>query len=180
MADSIESDDYLMRLARFSSPTEHKITAILTEKRLDSLVTIANPLDINPAADDQVHADIAAVILEDEQVDALIISLDPLSPVMRTLQDPEVPYFDMDGEESIKKRIIDLAASSTKPIITVVDGGRTFDPLRDSLRGAGVPVFDVCDHGVAVLALYIAGRLKSRSVREQTNEWYGVDQGFAK
>ena len=166
MADSIESDDYKISLAEFSPQTNRRIASVLTEKGLDSLVTITNPLDINPAADDEVHGQIAATILRDDSVDALVISLDPLSPAMHTLQDSLSPRYDMEGAGSIKERIISLANQSPKPVVTVVDGGRAFDPLRDALREAGVPVFDVCDHAVAVLSLYIEGRLASQVLRK--------------
>ena len=167
MADSIESDDYQMQLAVFSSTTVETIRDILREKQLDSLVTVTNPLDINPAADDETHALVAETILADSGVDALVISLDPLSPAMRTLHDPQSSHYDMEEEGSIKERIIALAEKSAKPIVTVVDGGRTFDPLRDALIEKGIPVFRVCDHAVAVLSLYMQGRLLSRSLRNR-------------
>ncbi len=165
MADSIESDDYQMQLAVFSTPTVDKIMDILRGKQLDSLVTVTNPLDINPAADDEIHALVAETILADSGVDALVISLDPLSPAMRTLHDPQSSHYDMEEKGSIKKRIIALAEKSDKPIVTVVDGGRMFDPLRDSLIEKGIPVFKVCDHAVAVLSLYLQGRLMSQSLQ---------------
>ncbi len=169
MADSIESDDYHIELARFSKATKRSVEEILEGKGLTSLVTITNPLDINPAADDEAHGQVAETILADSGVDALVISLDPLSPAMHTLHDPESAQYDMEGEGSIKERIITLAARSDKPIAAVVDGGKTFDPLRDSLIEKGIPVFKVCDHAVAVLSLYIQGRLMSQSLRERFN-----------
>ncbi|NCC94995.1 MAG: CoA-binding protein, partial [Opitutae bacterium] len=56
MADSIQSDDYSMQLAPFAPESVEKIAGVLREKRLDALVSIVNPLDINPAADDDAHA----------------------------------------------------------------------------------------------------------------------------
>ena len=38
MADSIQTDDYAMQLAPFSSETVEKIAEVLREKRLDGLV----------------------------------------------------------------------------------------------------------------------------------------------
>ena len=102
MADSIESDDYQMELAVFSSATVDKIRDILRGKQLDALVTVTNPLDINPAADDEIHALVAETILADIGVDALVISLDPLSPAMRTLHDPPSSHYDMEEKGSIK------------------------------------------------------------------------------
>lgn len=76
----------------------------------------------------------------------------------------------MDEEGSIKARMIALAEKSVKPIVTVVDGGRMFDPLRDSLIEQGIPVFRVCDHAVATLALYIQGRLSSQLLRAKEQQ----------
>ena len=202
MADSIVSDDFQMHLAAFSDITRNRLAAILKEKHLDSLVTLANPLDINPAADDETHVRIAHVILEDPGVDALVISLDPLSPAMATLkgsgkksgqgaqgagqderqrdgQDERqgaaqrdrqgsragVSQYDMDREQSIKNLMISLVQKSDKPVITVVDGGRLYDPLRDVLIEHGIPVFNVCDKAIAALSLYVQGRLAAEMIR---------------
>lgn len=166
MADSIESDDYQVRLARFSRSTEQRIATILEAKNLRSLVTISNPLDINPAADDEAHALIAEAVSNDASVDAVVISLDPLSPVMHTLSDAESTNFSMDRPDSIKNRIITLASQSEKPVIAIVDGGRSFDPLRQALIQSSIPVFVVCDRAVAVLSLYIQGRLRAEAIRK--------------
>ena len=165
MADSIESDDYSMRLADFSQATREGITEVLRGKNLAALVTVANPLDINPAADDEAHAEIARCILTDPGVDGLIVSLDPLSPMMRTLAGESPARYAMDNPDSIRNRLIRLSKETEKPLVAVVDGGRMFDPLRDALVAAAIPVFTVCDRAVAALALYIQGRLAAESLR---------------
>ncbi len=165
MADSLTSDDFDMEMASFSEPTKDKILALLQTKRLDHLVTINNPLDINPAADDELHGDIADILLQDNQVDALVLSLDPLSPAMQTLDEPENQSFDMEATGSIKNRLITLCGQTEKPVITVVDGGSLYEPLRQSLINANIPVFEVCDHAVTALSLYIQGRLAAEKIR---------------
>ncbi|MCP3898194.1 MAG: CoA-binding protein, partial [Desulfobacteraceae bacterium] len=165
MADSIHSDDFEMQLAKFENSTHDKIAAILKEKRLDAFVSLSNPLDINPAADDDAHAQITKILAEDSGVDAVIVSLDPMSPAMRTLDDTDVPFFDMHQEKSIKNQIIELVNSCDTPIVTVVDGGRLYDPLRDALTDNSVPVFTVCDKAIAALSLYIQGRLHADTIR---------------
>ena len=89
MADSIQSDDYSMQLAPFAAETVDKIAVVLREKRLDALVGIVNPLDINPAADDDAHARIAGILASDPGVDAVVLGLDPLSPAMHTLAETD-------------------------------------------------------------------------------------------
>lgn len=165
MADSIHSDDFQMELARFEDKTREKIRQILELKKLNTLVNIANPLDINPSADDEAHAEITAALAEDINVDAIVLSLDPLSPAMKTLDFRELPGYDMELPESILNRIISLVATSDTPIVTVVDGGRLYDPLRDRLMDSGVPVFTVCDRAVAAISLYVQGRLAADAIR---------------
>jgi acyl-CoA synthetase (NDP forming) len=166
MADSIQSDDYQIRLASFSRSTREDIDRILRNKKLESLVSIGNPLDINPAADDETHAAIAAALLKDEGVDAVIMGLDPLSPAMHTLSDTLVEEYSMHADKGIVPLLTQVAAQTDKPIIGVVDGGRLFDPLRDALLAAGVPIFPVCDRAVAATALYIEARLHAEAIRQ--------------
>ncbi|MBF0468434.1 MAG: acetate--CoA ligase family protein [Desulfamplus sp.] len=165
MADSIHSDDFIMELARFEDKTRNRIRKILEAKKLDLFVTLANPLDINPAADDETHAQITAALAEDINVDAIVLSLDPLSPAMKTLDDRELPGYDMYAKESILNRIINLVAISDTPVVTVVDGGRLYDPLRDALMDNGIPVFTVCDRAIAAISLYVQGRLAADAIR---------------
>ncbi|MFU8768809.1 MAG: acetate--CoA ligase family protein [Desulfotignum sp.] len=165
MADSVQSDDFCLELARCTADTWQTVAQVLEEKGLSGLVTLSNPLDINPAADDDAHARICETLAKDPNVDAVILSLDPLSPAMKTLDRSPVPAFDMHRGDSIRRRMTDLADRTDTPIVTVVDGGRLYDPLRDALMAAGVPVFQVCDQAVAALALYVQGRLRADAIR---------------
>jgi len=165
MADSIQSDDFHMEFAVFEDDTRKKVTDILQEKRLDAFVTLSNPLDINPAADDDAHAQIAKILAEDKGVDAVVVSLDPMSPAMKTLEKTSITGFDMNHEHSIKNQIIKIVNTCDTPIVTVVDGGRLYDPLRDALIDNNIPVFTVCDKAIAALSLYIQGRLNADAIR---------------
>ena len=165
MADSIQSDDFSMALAAFSPETHKAITRVLKSKGLDALVTLSNPLDINPAADDETHEAIAKILTRDPGVDAVILSLDPMSPAMKTLDSPDNEGFDMNRPDAILARLALLCSQSPVPVVAVVDGGRLYDPLRDALMSAGVPVFTVCDKAVAALSMYIQGRLRADAVR---------------
>ena len=165
MADSIHSDDYQMQLASFSADTRHKVTDILNAKKLGGLVTVQNPLDINPSADDEAHATIADILSRDMGVDAVVIGLDPLSPAMHTLHTTDVPAFAMEEENGIVRLLTEVAQQSEKPIIGVIDGGRLYDPMRDALNASGIPMFPVCDRAVAAISLYIEARLYADSIR---------------
>jgi acyl-CoA synthetase (NDP forming) len=165
MADSIQSDDFTMELARFEPETCDAIETILVAKGLASFVTLANPLDINPAADDEAHAKITQILAADPNVDAVVVSLDPMSPAMKTLDKTPVKAFHMHGPDSILHRMESLVKITATPIVTVVDGGRLYDPLRDALMDKGIPVFAVCDKAIAALSLYVQGRLRADAIR---------------
>ncbi|MFK5954319.1 MAG: acetate--CoA ligase family protein [Desulfobacterium sp.] len=165
MADSIQSDDFHMTLAQFEESTRQTIATLLAEKKLSAFVTLSNPLDINPAADDETHTLVARALADDPNVDAIVVSLDPMSPAMKTLAATDLPHYDMNHEKGIKNLMIQLTQEVNTPIVAVVDGGRLYDPLRDALMDNGVPVFTVCDKAIAALSLYIQGRLAADAIR---------------
>ena len=168
MADSIQSDDYQIRLADFSAESVKRITQILETKKLTGLVTVHNPLDINPSSDDETHAFVAEVLSEDKGIDAIVIGLDPLSPAMHTLYGSDNPAFNMDAENGIVQLLTRVYRKSEKPIICVIDGGRLYDPMRDVLNSSGIPVFQVCDRAVAAVSLYIEARLYADRIRTES------------
>ncbi len=165
MADSIQSDEYSMSLCNFSSESTQKIEKILQANRLEKLVTVQNPLDINPAASDKVHMDIAKVLLEDTGIDAVIMSLGPLSPATHTLASYEAPlniYHEQSMVNLLQKLQQEQPLEGAKPLIGIVDGGPLFHEYRQALVQAGIPVFDICDQAIAALALYMEARIKSQ------------------
>ncbi|WP_319583404.1 acetate--CoA ligase family protein [uncultured Pseudodesulfovibrio sp.] len=164
MADSIQTDDYSMVLAPLADKTRELLTALVAANRLSGLVTVTNPLDITPAADDQVHAEAVRILATDPGVDAVVVGLDPLSPVMRTLADPDTPLT-MDNERSIAALLADLLPRLDTPVIGVVDGGRQYDPLVDRLKEVGLCTFRTSDQAVAALAQYMEGRLNAARIR---------------
>lgn len=159
MADNIQSDDFTMQLARFSPATVEKIETMLKEKRLDRLVEVKNPLDINPGADDEAHILAVKYLAHDPGVDAVVVGLDPLSPAMRTLAECETQRYDFKDPGSIAAEMPRLISGLDKPVVGVVDGGRLYDPLVDELMNKGMAVFRSSDRAVRALALYIEGRL---------------------
>ncbi len=165
MADSIQSDEYSMTLGNFSISCAEKIRAILEENKLSKLVTVQNPLDINPAAGDNVHIAIAKALLEDVGIDAVVLSFGPLSPVTHTLA-PGSGALGYDAEQSmvsLAQQLMDtLPQNCMKPLIGIVDGGALFHAYRQALVQTGIPIFSVCDEAIAALSLYMEARLKSQ------------------
>ena len=170
MADNIQSDDFSLQMARFSAATVEKITGMLTQKGLDRLVEVKNPLDINPAADDQAHIMAVTHLAEDPSVDAVVVGLDPLSPAMRTLAQCESRRYDFNDPGSIAVELPKLIASLEKPVVGVVDGGRLYDPLVDQLMKHQMAIFRSSDRAVQALALYIEGRQRAAHLRSSSKE----------
>lgn len=165
IADNIQTDDFQLGMARLQPSTIHRIQDLLAARQLNHLVTVGNPLDITPQADDQLHVQTAASLLQDEGVDALVIGLDPLSPAMRTLAACDAQCYNFDDPASIASAMPELVRQTRKPVIGVVDGGRLYDPLVDILIARGMVVFRSSDRAVQALALYIQGRLQAEAIR---------------
>lgn len=55
IADAAESDGFSMRMGELAPATVARLGEILRAKRLDALVEIRNPIDINPAADEEAR-----------------------------------------------------------------------------------------------------------------------------
>lgn len=167
MADNIQSDDFAMTLAVFSPESQEKLKDMLVQKKLDSLVEVKNPLDINPGADDQAHILAVRFLGEDPCVDAVVVGLDPLSPAMRTLAECENRTYDFKEPGSIAVELPRLLTKLDKPVVGVVDGGHLYDPLVHELMNQGMAVFRSSDQAVRALALYVDGRLHADRLRGQ-------------
>ena len=166
MADSIYSDDYNIKMAIFEPETVEEVEKILAENRLDTLVDVRNPLDINPAASDEVHTRIVDVLTSDPDVDGVVVGLDPLSPATKTLEGDDHDY-PLDSERGIARLMPELAQADEKPIIGVVDGGRRYDPLVEALENRGLSVFRSSDIAVSVFARYVEARLRIGRIRDR-------------
>ncbi|MDC7218270.1 MAG: hypothetical protein PQJ28_04500, partial [Spirochaetales bacterium] len=172
IADYIQTDDYQMQLAEFSPVTQEHLTDLIRRKRLESLVAVKNPLDINPGADDEVFASVIRLLDKDSRVDAMVAGLVPITPAMHSLITPaacNVPVKKDGVPESTcdcnadALRIVDELADMRNllktPLVLVVDGGRIFDPFKDALEALGYPVFRCVDRAMEALSLYIKARL---------------------
>lgn len=165
MADAIRSDDYRMELAVPSPETCTALAELIRSKGLDSLVTIRNPLDITPGADDEAHAEAVRIMANDSDVNAVVVGLDPMSPVMRTLINPENATRSLDDERSIAARMTRLVPELDVPVVAVVDAGHQYDPLVNHLKDEKVCVFRTSDQAVAAIAQYMDARLHADRIR---------------
>lgn len=165
MADNIQGDDFSMRMAEFSDETLERINDLLKKARLDSLVTAKNPLDINPASNDSMHVEMAAIAAADQDVDGIVLGLDALSPAVQSLPAGIREGDSIESPDSIANLLPIFVGQCPKPVIAVVDAGRLYDDLVKRLEDGGVAVFRSCDRAVAALAKYLECRIYADKFR---------------
>jgi len=152
MADAILGRRYRVEMPPLSAETRARLADALAAHRLEALVNVTNPLDLTPMADDQVYEDCLRAVLADEGIDAVVVSVVPLTPQMLTT--PE----QIDRPGSIARRLPAVFRESPKPLVAVIDCGPPFEELARSLREAGLPVFRSCDQAVRSLGRYLCHR----------------------
>lgn len=163
LADNIEGEDYTLLMASYTEETKERISHILRDARLDALVEVKNPIDVTPMAMEAAYEGIVGVLSDDQNVDAVIVGVTPLAPLMKTLPD-EMAACKGDANQVITKRLSAQAARSEKPIIAVVDSGSLYDSFALALEEGGLPVFRSGDQAVRTLGKYIQGRLHARDI----------------
>ena len=168
MADNIESESYAMQMGALTDETVKKVEAILAAKKLDQLVEVRNPLDMNPGADDEAHLEISEAFLQDPAIDAVVVGLDPTAPSVRALEQSKLrPGYDLSDPKSTVHLMPPLANRHAKPLIGILDGGQLYDAMAARLMDAGVCCFRNCTRGTKALVRYFEARqnadyLKSR------------------
>jgi len=161
MADNILGDDFRLNLRPFEEATKEKLTRILRESRLDTLVDVKNPMDINPMASDAAYEAVMEAVINDHCIDMLVLCLVPLTGALKTLSD------DISAEDSIARRVPRIVQETNKPVVAVVDSGKLFDPLEEVLQSAGVVTFRSADRAVWTLGRYARARLFGDAMRDR-------------
>ena len=171
MADSIETDSFAMEMGALEPSTISRLGEILAAKRLDALVEVANPIDINPGADDEAHLQIAEAFLQDANVDAVVVALDPTAPAVRALESSKLrPGHDINDPASTVALMPPLVARNDKPVIGVIDAGRLYDAMAGRLMDQGVCVFRNCARATTALAHYVEARLYASRLAATSEE----------
>ncbi|MCX7155420.1 MAG: CoA-binding protein [Rhodocyclales bacterium] len=168
MADSIESETFAMTMGALSEDTVKRLEEILLAKKLNALVEVRNPIDINPGADDEAHLQIVEAFLQDPEIDAVVVGLDPTAPAVRALQQSTLrPGFDITDPKSTVHLMPPLVERNEKPVIGIVDGGQLYDAMCAGLMDQGVCVFRNCARGTKALVRYVEARLYTDSLRSR-------------
>ena len=165
IADSTQVGEFAMTLSTIGQSTRERLMAILKAKKLDALMEVRNPFDINPAADDDAHLLCIEAMAAEPDVDCVVAGLDPTSPVVRSLKKSAREGYDIDSAESIVQTLPKLVASCPKPIVGVIDGGPLFDPMADKLMEQGVCIFRSSERATRALVRYTEARLRAAQLR---------------
>ena len=166
MADSIETDSFAMEMGTLEPGSVKQLEEILLAKKLNALVEVRNPIDINPGADDEAHLQIVEAFLQDPNIDAVVVGLDPTAPSVRALETSKLrPGFDITDPKSTVHLMPPLVARNDKPVIGIVDGGQLYDAMAARLMDQGVCIFRNCARGTRALVRYVAARLYADSLK---------------
>jgi acyl-CoA synthetase (NDP forming) len=168
MADFIDSDSFAMEMGALDAATVSGVEEILKAKKLDALVEVRNPIDINPGADDEAHLQIVEAFLQDPNIDAVVVGLDPTAPSVRALESSKLrPGFDITDPKSTVHLMPPLVDRNAKPVIGIVDGGQLYDAMSARLMDQGVCVFRNCARGTRALVRYVEARLYADSLKNR-------------
>ena len=168
MADSIATEGLELTMGNLAPATVAKVEEVLAARRLDALVEVRNPIDINPGADDEAHLLIVEAFLDDPEIDAVVVGLDPTAPSVRALAASKLrPGYDISDPKSTVNLMPALVERHDKPVIGVVDGGDLYDTMAGALMDRGVCVFRNSARATSALARYVAARLQAAAIRDQ-------------
>ncbi len=143
-----------LALARFSAATERLLGDLLVPAGITSVVDVRNPLDLTPIADAHTVCEAMRGILASDEVDAGILGLVPMTDTLDTLPPGEGHDEDLGRPGALADVVADLWRTTTKPWIAVVDAGSLYDPFRDRLTAAGIPVLGTADAATRALAAW--------------------------
>jgi acyl-CoA synthetase (NDP forming) len=159
MADNIESDSFALEMGALEEATVKKVEEILVAKKLDQLVEVRNPIDINPGADDEAHLQVSEAFLQDPNIDAVVVGLDPTAPSVRALVESRLrPGHDISDPKSTVHLMPPIVERNDKPLIGIVDGGTLYDAMAAGLMDRGVCIFRNCARGTKALVRYVEAR----------------------
>ncbi|MBS0305179.1 MAG: CoA-binding protein [Proteobacteria bacterium] len=168
VADNIETDGFAMQMGALEQATIERIEAILKANKLDQLVEVRNPIDINPGADDVAHMDITEAFLDDPNIDAVVVGLDPTAPSVRALEHSKLrPGYDLSDARSTVHLMPPLVARHAKPVVGILDGGSLYDAMTARLMDGGVCCFRNCARGARALVRYVQARLYADDLKRR-------------
>lgn len=163
IADNILGEDFKLQMADFTAGTRTYLDTLFEKSGLANLTNVSNPLDITPMAGETTYVNVIEALLMDENVDAVIAAIVPLTPMLQTLPDELHHNEDRKAPSGIIKKIGKVYRAHSKPVVIVVDSGPLFDAMASNFQKEGLPVFRSADLAVSVLGRYLHHRLRDET-----------------
>lgn len=164
IADSLQAADSCLELSEFKEKTIHAILNLFDAGGLTDIMDINNPLDLTPGATDEVYIGVLKAMIEDENIDAIVMSVGSLAP--GTLDKPALSY--SKGFACTKNSVVsclpDLVRTSSKPIVVFNDAGNAHLPINAYLQTRGIPVYHSCSQAMRLIGQYIDYRLRISNI----------------
>ena len=155
MADAVKGARYRLDAPPLSGTIRDRLQTALARYGLNHLVNPRNPLDLTPMANDEAYEDCMRIMLDAEEIDALIVGCVPMTPQLLTLPG------EIDHPASLARRVPAIFRDTDKPLAFVVDCAEPYDAFARAVRAAGVPVFRSADQAVRSLGRYLCHRVES-------------------
>ncbi len=149
------------RFVAFSEATTDRVRDLFRKNRLDAIMNVGNPLDVNPMMGDEAFSDTVRSVLTDPGIDIVIVGCVPLSGALQTLPAGEEYEENLACPESVASRLIQLWRHSRKPWVAVIDAGEAYDPLARHLLDAGIPTFRRADRAMRILESWVGWKQQS-------------------
>ena len=160
VADALDSKSSGLRLAHFSHKTSSAIAALFEQSGLKKIMDVKNPLDITPAAPDIIYTESVKAMMQDDGIDAVVVSLGTLSPGTSDTPDPDHPDGFITAPKSFSSLLPEFLEKFDKPLVVFNDAGIAHEPINNWLREKGVPVFHTARQAVSLLSKYTAYRAR--------------------
>ncbi|WDP87797.1 MAG: CoA-binding protein [Desulfobacter sp.] len=169
IADSLESKDSFLDLPELTQKTRKRIADLFDRAHLLDIMDIKNPLDLTPAAPDEVYIGAIEAMTQDENINAVVSSLGSLAPATLDTPAMNTPLVYSTGPDALGEHLPRLVAESKIPVVLFNDAGRVHEPINQRLRDQGIPVFDSCSQAMGLLARYTAYRLRLSGIETRQN-----------
>ncbi len=149
MADAVRGERYACSLPPLADDTAARLRGILARHRLDALVGARNPLDLTPMAGEDAYLEAVQLLLEAEELDAVIVGVVPLTAALATGPD------EVGQAHSLARRLPPLLHAAHRPSAVVIDSGPLYLPLVRALRLEGIAVFSSADQAMRSMGRYL-------------------------
>jgi len=118
-------------LASFTPRTVEALRGILPP-----FVAVQSFLDLTPMGDDDLYEQCLRLLLRDDHVDNLLVSMLPHTVMLHTTHD-EIEK----NRENVATRILRQSQTTDKPVVVCINASSAYDTLVNILEDGGIPTF---------------------------------------